>query len=482
MTKKIHWREFMKQHGQNELFLEKIELFRLIFDNLYNGALITDKKGYILYFNKPYGDFLGIDPRAQIGKHCTEVIANSRMHLVAESGEPEINQVLNIKGQNMIVQRIPIKHNKEVIAVFGQIKFYDISHMGELIRKISHLESKVAYHDQVLSGVRSTNNAQYEFKDILSQIDSMKALKKKALNMADSDFPVLIYGESGTGKELFAQAVHNTSSRRHSPFVKINCGAIPRELAESELFGYEKGAFTGADTKGKPGKFELAHKGTIFLDEIGELPFDLQSTLLNILEEKTFERIGGTSRIRTDFRLIAATNQDIERMLIEKRFRDDLFYRLNVLTLNIPPLRDRRDDIIMLAYYFLDELIQENNFQKIQLTSEVEHVLKDYSWPGNVRELKNLMKKLIFQDRKEDDVIHVEDLPLDFIRDSNYQEKDDKNRCNFGSFKDMKSVFEKEIIARVLKENNFNKRQTAKQLGIHRSLLYNKIKKYKIAS
>ena len=286
-----------------------------------------------------------IDPATQIGRHCTESVENSRMHIVAQTGKAEINQSQFIKGQNMVVQRIPIKQDGRLIAVFGQVMFKDVKDVGKLARELSLLESKVKLYEEELVTLRSTR---YTFDSIIGASDAIRSVKGEALKAAGNSFPVLITGESGTGKELFAQAIHHASARRLYPFVRINCAAIPRDLLESELFGYERGAFTGARTEGKPGKFELAHQGTIFLDEIGDLPVEMQPKLLRAIEDKEFERVGGTRVVRSDFRVIAATNQHLETLLASGRFRKDLFYRLNVIPLHIPPLRERRGDILFI--------------------------------------------------------------------------------------------------------------------------------------
>jgi len=303
---------------------EQLEMYQLIFDSIYNGVLVTDADGYITHFNKPYGRFLGLDPEKEIGRHCTESVENSRMHVVAKTGIPEINQPHSIMGQNMIVQRIPIKKDGKVIAVFGQVMFKDIKDVRKLANKLSLLESKVKIYEEELINLRATR---YTFDSIIGVSRALNEARAEALKATANQFPVLISGDSGTGKELFAQAIHHASGRRMHPFVRINCAAIPKDLLESELFGYEEGAFTDARAGGKPGKLELAHRGTLFLDEIGDLPITMQPKLLRVLEEKEFERVGGTTVIRSDFRLIAATNQSLNDMMTDGRFRKDLFYR-----------------------------------------------------------------------------------------------------------------------------------------------------------
>jgi transcriptional regulator with PAS, ATPase and Fis domain len=255
--------------------------------------MVTDSDGYVTHFNKPYGEFLGIKPEEQIGKHCTEVIENTRMHIVAKTGRPEINFKHRIKDHDMAVQRIPIKKEGKVIGVFGQVTFEDVRDVKKLAEKLSLLENKVEFYEKELLALRSTR---FTMDSIIGVSDGITSLKGEALKAAATYYPVMITGETGTGKELFAPAIHNASDRKPHPFIRINCAAIPKDLLESELFGYERGAFTGANSSGKPGKFELAHNGTLFLDEIGDLPMEIQPKLLRVLEEKEFERVGGTLR------------------------------------------------------------------------------------------------------------------------------------------------------------------------------------------
>lgn len=454
--------------GECKEISQELEVLTLILDSIYNGCIVTDPLGYVTHFNKPYGQFLGVDPESQIGKHCTEVVENSRMHIVARTGKPEINHTQLIKGQNMVVQRIPITKDGKVIAVFGQVMFKDIRDVTRLAKKLSILESKVELYEQELMSIRSTRHT---LDSIIGETDIIKSLKKEALNAAATNFPVLISGESGTGKELFAQGIHQASARRIHPFVRINCAAIPKDLLESELFGYEKGAFTGAGPGGKPGKFELARHGTAFLDEIGDLPLEMQPKLLRVLEDKEFERVGGTTVVRSDFRLIAATNHNLEEMLAERRFRKDLFYRLNVIPLHIPPLRARRDDILPITQNLLKQLAQEAGLSKIEMDGEVKEALLSYDWPGNIRELSNVLERVLSS--LEGDTIYLCDLPFYL-----YRGRKDPASSRRTSLKEVQAGAEKEAIRYALKTANNNKAQAARILGIHRTLLYKKIKQY----
>ena len=451
----------------------QLEMYALIFDSIYNGAIVTDANGIVTHFNQPYGQFLGIDPSSQIGRHCTESVENSRMHVVAQTGRAEINQSHNIRGQNMVVQRIPIFQDGKVIAVFGQVMFKDVHDVGKLARELTLLESKVKLYEAELISLRSTR---FTFDSIIGNSPAIEALKREAQTAAANPFSVLISGESGTGKELFAQAIHHASPRKIYPFVRINCAAIPRDLLESELFGYEKGAFTGARTEGKPGKFELAHRGSIFLDEIGDLPIDMQPKLLRAIENKEFERVGGTKPIRSNFRVIAATNQDLETMMSTGRFRKDLFYRLNVIPLHIPPLRDRRADIMPLTQHFLNRLTQEAGMGEISVDDDARRAMRRYNWPGNVRELVNVIERLI--SNLDGTGARLADLP--FFLHPKGPDPAAKVGDSQLDLRDVQEKAGKEVICQALAECDYNKSRAAGLLGIHRTHLYKKMKLYDI--
>jgi transcriptional regulator with PAS, ATPase and Fis domain len=342
--------------------------------------------------------------------------------------------------------------------------------VGKLAKKLSLLESKVEHYEQELISLRSTRHT---LDSIIGDSDAIKSLKNEAFKAAATQFPVLITGESGTGKELFAQGIHHASDRKLYPFVRINCAAIPIDLLESELFGYEKGAFTGAKTAGKPGKFELAKHGTVFLDEIGDLPLSMQPKLLRVLEDKEFERVGGTTLVRSDFRLIAATNHNLEEMLAERRFRKDLFYRLDVIPLHIPPLRERREDILPLAKHNVKQIAAEAALPEIAMQPEVEDVLYHYNWPGNVRELFNVLERILSS--IEGSIIRVSDLPFHL-----YRRHKSFSRPSAISIREAHADAEREAIVRALKIAHYNKSRAASILGIHRTHLYKKIRQYKI--
>jgi transcriptional regulator with PAS, ATPase and Fis domain len=450
---------------------QQLEIYELIFNSIHNGAIVTDVSGCVTHFNQPYGRFLNVHPADQIGRHCTEVLDNTRMHIVAKTGKPEINRTHEVKGQNMVVQRIPIRKDGEVVAVFGQVMFKDVRDVQKLAREFSLLESKVQHYEEELLSLRATR---YTLDSIKGKSQAIAALKREALRAAGSKSPVLITGESGTGKELFAQAIHQAGTRKLYPFVQINCAAIPKDLLESELFGYDKGAFTGALPGGKPGKFELAHQGTIFLDEIGDLPMEMQPKLLRVLEDKAFERVGGNKVIRSDFRLIAASNQPLEEMLEQGAFRKDLFYRLNVIRLHIPPLRERREDIVELGHHLLNLLAQESNLPLPAIDAEARRALIAYDWPGNVRELSNALERSLAA--MDGEMVRLEDLPFHI-----YQKRQGQQGLKPASIREVQHRAEKEAIQYALKSCGYNKSQAARRLGVHRTLLYKKMKKYNLS-
>ncbi|MCL6494195.1 MAG: sigma-54 dependent transcriptional regulator [Ignavibacterium sp.] len=301
--------------------------------------------------------------------------------------------------------------------------------------------------------------------NLIGESHQMKEIYNLIHTVAQTDTTVLILGESGTGKELVAKAIHLNSRRKYFPLVTVNCGALPESLLESELFGHEKGAFTGAHYRRK-GKFEMANGGTIFLDEIGTISNKVQVELLRVIETKQFTRVGGSETISSDFRVIAATNEHLEELVKEGKFREDLYYRLNVFNIHIPPLRERVDDIPLLAEYFLKKYTSSMNKKITGISQEAMNFMLRYKWPGNVRELENAIERAVVICRT--DKIQLEDLPFKVSNNALYNEVEDKSL----------SEVEKRHIALVLKENNWNISKSAEDLKIDRVTLYNKIKKY----
>lgn len=459
----------LKEEGFEEL-KKKVIFYESILDHIHNGVVVTDQKGKVIFFSKKYGEFLGIDPKEAIGKNCWEVVENSRMHIVGETGIPEINQPQRIKGQDMVVQRIPVKIDGQGIVVYGQVMFKDVRDVRALAKELNVLESKVELYEKELASLRSSK---YTIENIIGESPVIKEVKNLALRAAQTNAPVLLIGESGTGKELFAHAVHYASERRIYPFIRLNCAAIPKDLLEAELFGYEPGAFTGAGNKGKPGKFELAHRGSIFLDEISDLPVDMQPKLLRVLEEKEMERLGGTRLTKSDFRLIAATATELDALVEKGSFRKDLFYRLNVLPIPIPPLRERKEDLPLLANYFVQKISKEMGIKIVSISPQVMEIFQEYSWPGNVRELSNIIERILYT--IEGEVIQVHHLPLPLQGIAGESAK-----LNPTLLKSLKENIERDTLLHYLRLTKNNKIKTAKLLGIHRTSLYKKMKRLSI--
>lgn len=315
--------------------------------------------------------------------------------------------------------------------------------------------------------LKSTLTKKYE---LIGSSKAMNELKKQIELIAKGDSRILIIGESGTGKELVARAIHSLSDRSHAPFVEVNCAAIPQELIESELFGHEKGAFTGAIDR-KIGKFELADGGTLFLDEIGDMSLLTQAKLLRIIETQKFQRVGGTKDIRVNVRIISATNKDLAEEIKKGNFREDLYYRLNVVPIYLPPLRDRKEDIPELISYFISEYVREKGWKSKTLTERAIKMLQSYDWPGNVRELRNAIERLMIM--TVSDIIDVQQIETTGVIRKSISEE---NYFQYTSLREARDAFERDFILKKLKENNWNMTKTADIIGIERSNLYKKIK------
>ena len=330
-----------------------------------------------------------------------------------------------------------------------------------------HIKKIVAHKELLLENIllRQKLEEKYQYDEIIGKSSAMQEVFELITRIAPTDSTVLITGESGTGKELIAQAIHGNSARCYMPFIAVSCGALPDSLLESELFGYEKGAFTGAEHT-KKGRFEMADKGTIFLDEIGEISLKTQVDLLRVLQQKAFRRLGGEEEIKVDVRILAATNRDIQKAIRENRFREDLFYRLNVISIHVPPLRDRKEDIPLLVETFIRRYCLEMNKEQVKIAPTALKLLLDYDWPGNVRELENVIERaLVIGQGKE---IAADDFPF--------------SRRELGPEKFPKSlkIMEQMHIERILEETDWNISRAARELDIDRQTLYNKIEKYKI--
>lgn len=450
--------------------LEESRFFKSLLDEMQIGVVVADTNGYIIYCNDTYAQFVDQPMGDLIGQYATDVIENSRLHVVAKTGQPEINYPHKYRDVVYIVQRIPIKQQGKVIAVLALVLFDNAATAVNLAEKCAILETKLKNVQEELGSIHRTI---YDFDSIIGTGPAMAASKAEAVQAATNDLPVLVTGESGTGKELFAQAIHQAGARKTFPFVQVNCAAIPKDLLESELFGYARGSFTGARRKGKPGKFELANMGTIFLDEIGDMPLEMQPKILRVLEMKQVERIGSNTITPTDFRVIAATNQDMESLMKSGLFRRDLFFRLNVVPIHIKPLRERPEDILPMAYHFIRKTVKGPAGKGIRILSAAEKALQSYEWPGNGRELLHTMERILVSTRGRP--IDLPDLP-EYLRLSATL----PSRPSNTPLAEYLQKAERFAIRQALADAGNNKTRAAELLGIHRTVLYRKMKKLDI--
>jgi transcriptional regulator with PAS, ATPase and Fis domain len=370
-------------------------------------------------------------------------------------------------GSNVAISVHPIIHNGEIIGVVSSER--DITEVRELSKELEDVTQTVKFLEDEMRSLRNE-----EFKEILGKSKKIKSSIKKGKQVAQTKASILISGESGTGKELFAKAIHNHSNRE-GLFIPVNCSAIPEKLFESEFFGYKKGAFTGASNKGKKGYFELAHNGTLFLDEIGEMPLSLQAKLLRVLQEEKIRPVGGEGSIDVNVRIISATNRDLKEMTKKGTFREDLYFRLNVINIKIPPLRERVEDIELLIHHFSQESCRKNDKCIKKIDESLIEALINYNWPGNVRELKNVVEQMIVLN--QDDILTKEAIPS-YIKEQNI------TKVNLMDTLDLEVLtheIEKKAIITALEKSNGSKSKAAKLLNIPRTTLYYKLDKYEIS-
>src|SRR5712692_9541179 len=416
---------------------------------------------------------------AESGEMGLDLLRHEDVHIVLLDirlpGIDGIEVLRRIKALDENVDVIMITAVKNVRVAVEAIKLgaYDYIVKPFEIDEILSLLRRTLEHQGLLREVlylRAEVDRYLEMGNIVGRSPKMRQIYDLISRVADTSATVLIQGESGVGKELIARAVHQQSQRRGSPFVAVNCAAISEHLIESELFGHERGAFTGAVEMHR-GKFELAHMGTLFLDEVGSLRLDLQAKLLRVLQEREFERVGGGKTIRTDVRIVAASNQDLKQMVADRTFRDDLFYRLNVIPVHVPPLRDRREDIPLLVKHFLMKYNKAFGRQVQGFTPEALAIVTHYHWPGNVRELENVVERLVVISRHR--ILSVEDMPLDLISVRGQLAND-----LFATGVDLrqaKAEFERHYILQTLEKHSWNQTEAAKRLGIHRNTLLTKM-------
>ncbi|GBF35710.1 zinc sigma-54-dependent two-component system response regulator [Desulfocucumis palustris] len=455
---------------RNEKVEELQETLTNILELSSDGIVAVDRDYKITMANQAYASFFNKSVEELIGRHVRKIYgANPIFPKAMETGVPEYGYVTTLNGQEIIANRMPIRKNGEIVGALGTVVFKNIADLQALSEKIQNLRNQLDYYKDELE---RTQRSRFSFDQIIGQNPSFTALKETARRVARSHSTVLLRGESGTGKELFARAIYTESGRNHGPFVRVNCAAVPENLLESELFGYKDGAFTGARKGGQVGKFELADKGVIFLDEIGDMSLQMQAKLLRVLQEKEIERLGDTRPRQVDVRVIAATNRNLEEMIINSEFREDLYYRINVITLTIPPLRGRMEDLDLLLQYFIEHFNKRFGCRVTEIEPEVMAVLRSHRWPGNVRELENVVERAF--NMLEGDTIQKEHLPL-------YLQRAQKHKgLGRSGLHHLVEEIEREAIIDALEACGGNKNQAALLLGISRAGLYKKISRYKI--
>jgi transcriptional regulator with PAS, ATPase and Fis domain len=449
------------------------DLLKALLESPHESLILVDKEGMIRFISKAAADFYQVDPHEIQGTHILVLNPESRLPEVIKKGKAEVGEVLRMKGKERVIARIPLRDAEgNIVGAFAKLVFWNVGRVRDLVRQTEVLAEKLNYYEKELQNLYSSR---YDLQMVVGESPAIQQAKQVAMQAAQSDLSLLITGETGTGKDLFAHVVHRFSSRSKQPIIKVNCGAIPKELFESELFGYQAGAFTGASKKGKPGKFELADGGTIFLDEVGELPLAMQVKLLRVIQEQEVERLGGSKPVKLNFRVIAATNRDLKDMLASSAFRQDLYYRLNIFHLHVPPLREIREDIPRLAYHTLSSMRTGKRPVPARISLDVMNWLSAYDWPGNVRELKNVIERAAAV--AGNGTIMMEHLPPDLLESvGNAASPLHPPK----SLRQEMASAEKQAIEQALKYTGGNRTEAAKLLGIHRTGLQKKLKRYGI--
>ncbi len=440
----------------------KAEQMRAIVDFMDNGIIAVDEEGKITVFNSVAEKLSGWKAEDAVGRSVKEVIPGAVWDRAWKGGRPRSGEIVEIGNHLVVVNLVPISVRDRVVGLV--VTFQETA---EIQRKERRIRRRLAARGHV---------AKYTFDDILGEHEAMRDAVAKAWRYGRVESTVLINAETGTGKEMFAHAMHQVSPRKEGPFIAVNCAALPENLLESELFGYADGAFTGARKGGKPGVFELAHGGTIFLDEIGEMSAQVQARLLRVLEENEIMRLGDDRIIPVDVRVISATNSDLQKMVEEQKFRQDLYFRLNVLNLVIPPLRERKTDIPLLSGAFMDECARRFGKRVEAIEPEGLEILKSYHWPGNVRELRNVVERLVLL--ADEPAIRAslvrENLTYPHLG-GGLPRKQEENVQEDSS--GLLERIEKSVIEKVLAEVGGNKSEAARRLGIGRTTLWRKLNK-----
>jgi transcriptional regulator with PAS, ATPase and Fis domain len=472
--------EVLGKYGLTEIIKHAL---RFVLHNPYESFIIVDRDAHVQFMDMGSEKFFGVGQGEACGTDIREFVPESGLPIALGTGVPMIGRIFEVKGRRRIGSVYPIIHDGEIIGAVGRLLFHSLEEVEKVNSEISKLKKEIHYFREK---EQTEYSSKYTFADIRGGSTAIAETIDFARKIAPLDTDIMIIGESGTGKELFAHSIHSFV-HRNRPFVKVNCPAVPFDLAESELFGYAKGAFSGALSSGKPGKFEMANNGTIFLDEISSLPLSVQAKLLRVLQEREIERLGSTKTQKINFKLIAATNTDLKGMVQEGKFREDLYYRMSKAIVRIPPLRERADDIPLYISHFLEK-INLSFKTRVQITSgRTMDIFLAYPWPGNVRELINVLEQAVLKSWNKEEVLE-EHLPSEiasYVRHSlSIGRSDDSTVAKVSPKRFHKEIEEKEkeLIIAAIRDAGGNRRKASSLLNMPRSTLYQKIKKYSIES
>ncbi len=449
------------------------DILEQVLNDPYTALTVADHEGTMRYISPVHEKFLGLPHGGAIGRPAEEAIPNSRLRAVIQSGKAEIGQPQMLaNGVTRVVNRRPVWKDGQVIGAVGQVMFRDTQAVTEMAGEINQLRSQVEFYRRELDSLRETREAT---ADLVGESQAMQRLRNEIARVAKLDLPVLVLGESGTGKELVARAIHRLG-RPDQAMVSMNLAALPASLVESELFGHVAGAFTGSARQGRAGKLEMAHDGTLFLDEVGDIPPEIQIKLLRVLEDHVIERLGSHTARRATFRLVAATHRNIDELIRTGTFRHDLYYRISGITLQVPPLRQRLEDIPSLVSHFVQAFCLRNGWPVPAIEPGVTRYLADQSWPGNLRQLRHRVEEaLVFSGQglltlkafMRNDATRSEH-PTDTQPQTPPQRPPPSQESGTARLKDM----ERMAALRAVQECGGNKQRAAQQLGISRSYLY----------
>jgi PAS domain S-box-containing protein len=459
-----------------------------VFELLHTGIALLSGDGRFIYANKAFREMFGLSEEV-LGRHVSDFFLTAEQGAMAtiRTGKITINSSVTMRNAQGVSFRYPILNGEgrllgviieSISAGIGRDKLLP------LLSAVRDLEERAGYFERKS---RKKAGMLHTFESIVGESEAMRNMKKKGRGFAVSREPILVLGESGTGKELVAQALHSAGDRAGKPFVAVNCAALPRELMESELFGYAAGAFTGAGAGGLKGKFELADGGSIFLDEIGELPLPMQAKLLRVLETGEIQKLAHPGRLHSDFRLIAATNKNLAKSVDEGAFREDLYHRLSILELVVPPLREHVGDIPLLAGHFIEQSVGHKRAQEIRIDNELYRLFRLYPWRGNVRELKNVLTYALYSLGDEGGVLTLGHLPERFLQEFRRECRNEgveapEEAAGLPFFPENETLAsagarsERRVLQAALKRTEYNKTLTARVLGISRNKLYKKMR------